>query len=70
MAVATLQAIDAIGSRDRAAILDHMFNTTDFRGPMGTWSFTETGDTTFDTISLFQVQSGQFAYGKGISPAG
>ncbi|MBA2776024.1 MAG: branched-chain amino acid ABC transporter substrate-binding protein, partial [Chloroflexia bacterium] len=36
--------------------LDAMFTTEGFRGLIGTWSFTETGDTTADTISLNVVE--------------
>lgn len=55
-AVVVLQAIDQVAAKDRAAVLDAMFATKDFRGLIGTWSFTETGDTTADTISLNQVE--------------
>lgn len=51
-AVVVLQAIDKVGEADRAKILDAMFNTEGFRGLVGEWSFTDTGDTTADTISL------------------
>ncbi len=55
-AVVVLQAIDRVRAKDRAAVLETMFGTSDFRGLIGTWSFTETGDTTADTISLNVVQ--------------
>ncbi|CAN5837685.1 hypothetical protein BH24CHL3_BH24CHL3_07980 [soil metagenome] len=55
-AVVSLQGIDRAGVNDRAAILDAMFTTEGFRGLIGTWSFTETGDTTADTISLNVVE--------------
>jgi len=55
-AIVVLQAIDRVGVNDRAAILDAMFTTEGFRGLIGTWSFTETGDTTAATISLNVVQ--------------
>ncbi len=55
-AVVCLQAIDQVGEKDRAAILDTMFHTEGFRGLIGTWSFTETGDTTAATISLNVVK--------------
>lgn len=61
-AVHVLQAIDAIGSKDRAAILDHMFNIPDFRGLLGTYSFDDNGDTTSSTISLNQVQDGEITF--------
>ncbi len=61
-AVCVLQAIDRVGVNDRTAILDAMFATEGFRGLIGTWSFTETGDTTADTISLNIVQDGAISF--------
>jgi branched-chain amino acid transport system substrate-binding protein len=61
-AVVVLQAIDAVGEKDRAKILDTMFATEGFRGLIGTWSFTETGDTTAETISLNQVKDGVITF--------
>ena len=61
-AVCALQAIDQVAAKDRTAILDSMFATEGFRGLIGTWSFTETGDTTSDTISLNIVQDAQITF--------
>jgi branched-chain amino acid transport system substrate-binding protein len=61
-AVCVLQAIDQVGEKDRAAILDAMFATEGFRGMIGTWSFTETGDTDADTISLNVVKDSQITF--------
>jgi len=61
-AIVVLQAIDQVGANDRAAILDAMFATEGFRGLLGTWSFTETGDTTADTISLNVVQDATITF--------
>jgi branched-chain amino acid transport system substrate-binding protein len=61
-AVVALQAIDQVGEADRAAILDAMFSTEGFRGLIGEWSFTETGDTTADTISLNVVTDGVITF--------
>ena len=45
-AVVVIQAIDQVGEKDRAKILDTMFATEGFISLLGgTWSFTETGDT-------------------------
>ncbi len=63
-----VQAIDAVQSKDRAAILDHMFNVTDFRGLLGTYGFTENGDTTSTVISLNQVENGEITFQQEISP--
>jgi branched-chain amino acid transport system substrate-binding protein len=61
-AVVVLQAIDQVAAKDRPAVLDTMFNTSEFRGLIGTWSFTETGDTTAETISLNVVQDGAITF--------
>jgi branched-chain amino acid transport system substrate-binding protein len=61
-AVVVLQAIDKVGEADRAKILDAMFHTEGFRGLVGEWSFTETGDTTADTISLNIVTDGVITF--------
>ena len=61
-AVHVVQAIDAVQSKDRAAILDHMFNIGDFRGLLGTYSFDENGDTTSGTISLNVVEGGEITF--------
>ncbi len=68
-AVVALQSIDQVGTNDRAAILDAMFATSEFRGLIGTWSFTETGDTTADTISLNVVTDGAITFQEVIGLA-
>jgi branched-chain amino acid transport system substrate-binding protein len=65
-AVHVLQAIDAVGEKDRAAILDHMFNSEGFRGLLGTYEFDEFGDTTSSIISLNVVTDGQITYQETI----
>jgi ABC-type branched-subunit amino acid transport system substrate-binding protein len=55
-----------VQSKDRAAILDHMFNIGDFRGLLGTYSFDDNGDTTSGTISLNVVQDGAITYQETI----
>lgn len=67
-AVVVLQAIDAVGEKDRAKILEAMFNTTDFRGLTNTWSFTETGDPDTATLSVNIVKDGEITFGETISP--
>lgn len=67
-AIVSAQSIDVVGEKDRAAILDQMFGTEGFRGLIGTWSFSETGDTTASTISLNQVQDGQITFQEVIAP--
>ncbi len=65
-AVCVLQAIDQVGEKDRAAVLDAMFNTEGFRGLLGTWSFTETGDTSADTVSANIVLDGVITFQEAI----
>jgi branched-chain amino acid transport system substrate-binding protein len=55
-----LEAIQRAGSKDRAAVRDAVFATKEFNGVLGTWSFTETGDTTLTTMSGRQVKNGKF----------
>ena len=62
-AVVTIQAIDRAGAKDRAAIMEALLGTTDFHSLLGaTWSFTETGDTSSETMGLNQVQGGEIVY--------
>ena len=55
-----LDAIQRAGKADRAAIRDAIFGTKNFNGVLGTWSFTDTGDTTLTNMSGRQVKSGAF----------
>jgi branched-chain amino acid transport system substrate-binding protein len=66
-AVVAIQAIDQVQTKDRAAILDAMFNTEGFVGLIGTYSFTETGDTDASTISLNVVRDAQITFQEEIS---
>jgi branched-chain amino acid transport system substrate-binding protein len=53
-----LDAIARVGKKDRAAIRDAILATRDYDGVLGRWSFTETGDTTLTTMSVWQVRNG------------
>ena len=55
-----LDAIARAGKKDRAAIRDAIFATKNFNGALGTWSFTDTGDTTLTAMSGRQVKNGAF----------
>ena len=55
-----LDAINRANKKDRAAIRDAVFATRNFSGVLGTWSFTDTGDTTLTTMSGRQVKNGAF----------
>ncbi len=61
-AVVVLQSIDKVGSKDRQAIIDAAMGIKDFRGMIGTWSFSATGDTTATTVSLNEVKSGVITF--------
>jgi len=65
-ALVVLQAIDKVGAKDKAAIVEAGLGTTDFRGLIGTWSFGETGDSTATTISLNLIQDGAIVFQKVI----
>jgi branched-chain amino acid transport system substrate-binding protein len=56
----TLAAISKVCKKDRAAILDAMFATKNFRGVLGTWSFTETGDTSLTGMTGNRVVKGKW----------
>lgn len=54
--VAVIQAIDAVGEKDRAAILAALMATENFSGLIGTtWAFTDTGDTDAPVMSVNQI---------------
>jgi branched-chain amino acid transport system substrate-binding protein len=53
-----LDAIARVGTKDRAAIRDAILATTDYSGVLGTWSFTNTGDSTLTAMSVRQVRNG------------
>lgn len=67
-AVVALNGIDAAATKDRAAILDEMFNTTDFHGLAGVWSFTETGDPDTAQLTVNIVEDGVIRFNDMISP--
>src|ERR671916_947550 len=55
--VATIQAIDKVGEKDRAKILDALMSTTNFTSLVGkTWSFTETGDIDNPSMSVNEIK--------------
>jgi branched-chain amino acid transport system substrate-binding protein len=54
--VATIQAIDQVGEKDRGAILEALMGTSNFSGLVGTtWAFTETGDTDAPVMSINEI---------------
>ena len=56
-AVVVMQAIDAVGEKDRGKILDAMFATKDFNGILGQpWAFTENGDKDLSTVAVNEIR--------------
>jgi branched-chain amino acid transport system substrate-binding protein len=55
-----LDAIRRAGRKDRTAIRDALFATTDHDGILGRWSFDQNGDTTSTAMSGRQVRDGRF----------
>jgi branched-chain amino acid transport system substrate-binding protein len=67
-AVVVLQAIDKVGDKDRAAILEAVSQTSGFRGLINTWGFTETGDKDSAAISVSEVRDGVITFVQDIFP--
>jgi len=66
-AVVVIQSIDKVGEKDRAKLVESMLQTTEFNSLLGgSWSFTETGDTSSTAMGLNQVQDGKIVYLKAI----
>jgi branched-chain amino acid transport system substrate-binding protein len=65
--VVALQAIEQVG-KDRAAVIENLAAVEGFRGLLGTWDFSDTGDTTLTTVSLNEVIDGQISFQETISP--
>jgi branched-chain amino acid transport system substrate-binding protein len=56
-----LEAIKAVGKKDRAAIVTTCVNTKNFdKGALGTWSFDENGDITLQNMTISKVEGGRF----------
>ena len=67
-ALVALQAIDRAGVNDRTAILDAMLATQDFASLLGgSWAFTDTGDTDYAAIGLYQVVDGTLTFRETIA---
>jgi branched-chain amino acid transport system substrate-binding protein len=56
----TLTAISKVCKKDRAAILDAMLATKNYKGVLGTWSFTETGDTSLTGMTGNRIVKGKW----------
>jgi branched-chain amino acid transport system substrate-binding protein len=56
-----IAAIGKVCKKDKAAILDAMWNTENFEGVLGTWSFDDNGDTSLISMVGNVVTSGAWA---------
>ncbi len=55
-----LKALSTVCKKDRQAILDAMLATKNFKGVLGTWSFTVNGDTTLSDMLGNRVVKGEW----------
>ena len=53
-----ITAINKVCKKDRAAILDAMLGTKNFKGVLGTWSFSASGDTTLSDMKGNRIVKG------------
>jgi branched-chain amino acid transport system substrate-binding protein len=60
------RAYKADGEVTRAGVVRELFNTKDYNGVLGTWSFDENGDTTLTELSGQEVQNGKFEFNRTI----
>ncbi|MBI2941640.1 MAG: branched-chain amino acid ABC transporter substrate-binding protein [Chloroflexi bacterium] len=63
-AAVVLKALAQAGKKDRETIRAAALATKDFQGVLGTWSFTNTGDTTLTTMSGNMVKGEKFEFVK------
>jgi branched-chain amino acid transport system substrate-binding protein len=60
-AAVVLEALRAVGKKDREAIRKAVVGTKDFdKGLLGKWSFDANGDTTFQPLTVTTVEGGKF----------
>jgi branched-chain amino acid transport system substrate-binding protein len=62
VALAAIESVCAAGGNpaNRRAMRDAVFNTRNFNGALGIWSFDPNGDISLTGTSFYQVQAGQF----------
>lgn len=60
-AAVVLDALRAVGKKDREAVRKAVVSTKDFdKGVLGKWSFDANGDTTFQPLTVATVEKGRF----------
>jgi branched-chain amino acid transport system substrate-binding protein len=60
---------EAGGVPDRAAVVEQIFATENYKGVLGTWSFDEDGDTTLTELSVQRVEGGKFTLDRVLDVA-
>jgi branched-chain amino acid transport system substrate-binding protein len=63
-----LLAIERVGAKDRAKILEEVSKIKNYNGLFGTWSFDQNGDTTLSLVSGTIVKNGEFAFETLLTP--
>jgi branched-chain amino acid transport system substrate-binding protein len=58
------RAYENDGEVTRPGVVRELFNTRDYDGVLGTWSFDENGDTTLTALSGHRVRNGQFEFNR------
>ena len=60
-AAVVLDALRAVGKKDREAVRKAVVSTTGFdKGVLGTWSFDADGDTTLQPLTVATIKKGKF----------
>ncbi|MCA1728075.1 MAG: branched-chain amino acid ABC transporter substrate-binding protein, partial [Actinobacteria bacterium] len=54
----------------REGVVQELFNTKDYDGVLGTWSFDQDGDTTLTQLSGQKVENGKFEFSRVIDVGG
>jgi branched-chain amino acid transport system substrate-binding protein len=57
-----LDAINTVCKVDRKAVRQAVFNTKDYDGVLGKWSFDNNGDTSYSEFSGYQVRNGSWEF--------
>ena len=61
---------DNHGEVTREGVVQELFNTKDYDGVLGTWSFDQDGDTTLTQLSGQKVENGKFEFSRVIDVGG
>ncbi len=64
------RAYDNNGEVTREGVVQELFNTKDYDGVLGTWSFDQDGDTTLTQLSGQKVENGEFEFNRVLDVGG